>query len=89
MNSADDVTGPINTGNPHEFTIKELAEKVIELTGSASKLVYKPLPSDDPMQRKPDISKARSILGWEPQVQLEEGLRMTIPYFENVLQTAG
>lgn len=86
MNTADEVTGPINTGNPDEFTIRELAEKVIELTGSSSKLVFKPLPSDDPMQRKPDISKARSILGWEPQVKLEEGLRMTIPYFERILQ---
>jgi UDP-glucuronate decarboxylase len=86
MNTADEVTGPINTGNPDEFTIRELAEKVIALTGSSSKLVFKPLPSDDPMQRKPDITKARNILGWEPQIKLEEGLRLTIPYFERLLQ---
>lgn len=88
MNSPDDVTGPINLGNPNEFTIKELAEKVIDLTGSTSKLVYEPLPSDDPMQRQPDIEKARKILSWEPMVQLEEGLKLTIPYFEKVLSVS-
>lgn len=86
MNTPDDFTGPVNTGNPNEFTIKELAEKVIELTGSGSKLVYKPLPSDDPMQRQPDITLAREKLGWEPTIQLEEGLKRTIPYFEQLLQ---
>ena len=86
MNTPDDFTGPVNTGNPNEFTIKELAEKVIDLTGSGSKLVHKPLPSDDPMQRQPDITLAREKLGWEPTVQLEEGLKRTIPYFEHLLQ---
>ncbi len=79
--------GPINLGNPHEFTIRQLAEMVIKLTGASSKLVFKPLPSDDPMQRKPDISRAREVLGWVPGVQLEEGLQQTIDYFnERVLQ---
>jgi UDP-glucuronate decarboxylase len=86
MDSPDDFTGPMNTGNPGEFTIKELAEKVIELTGSSSKLEYKPLPSDDPIQRKPDISLAKEKLGWEPGIQLTEGLQKTIPYFENLLK---
>jgi len=87
MNTPDDFTGPVNTGNPNEFTIKELAEKVIDLTGSGSKLVHKPLPSDDPMQRQPDITLAREKLGWEPAIQLEEGLKRTIPYFEQLLQS--
>lgn len=86
MNTSDEITGPINTGNPNEFTIKQLAEKVIELTGSKSEIVYQPLPSDDPLQRQPDISKAKSILAWEPVVQLEEGLQKTIPYFAGLLQ---
>ena len=77
--------GPINLGNPHEFTIRQLAELVIELTGASSKLVFKPLPSDDPMQRKPDIGRAREVLGWEPTVQLEAGLGKTIGYFEKLL----
>jgi UDP-glucuronate decarboxylase len=85
MNSAPEVTGPINIGNPGEFTIKELAEKVIKLTDSTSKLSYKPLPQDDPMQRRPDITKAKDVLGWEPQIQLEEGLLKTIEYFKNFL----
>jgi UDP-glucuronate decarboxylase len=76
--------GPINLGNPHEFTIRQLAELVIELTGASSKLVFKPLPSDDPMQRKPDIGRAREVLGWEPTVQLEQGLKRTIGYFEKM-----
>lgn len=87
MNSPDDVTGPVNTGNPGEFTIKELAEKIIALTGSSSRLEYKPLPSDDPIQRQPDITLAREKLGWEPHVQLEEGLRKTIPYFAQLLNS--
>lgn len=78
--------GPINLGNPGEFTIKQLAEKVIELTGSSSKLIYQPLPSDDPLQRQPDISMAKKYLeGWEPKVQLNEGLSKTIEYFDNLL----
>ncbi len=86
MASEDDFTGPMNTGNPGEFTIKELAEKVIELTGSSSKLDYQPLPSDDPIQRQPDITLAREKFGWEPTIQLEEGLKKTIPYFEGLLK---
>lgn len=85
MNSDDSITGPINVGNPHEFTILELAEKVIKLTNSKSKIIYKPLPSDDPMQRKPDISLAKEKLDWEPSVQLEEGLLETIAYFKGML----
>jgi len=73
--------GPINLGNPHEFTIRQLAEMVIKLTGASSKLVFKPLPADDPMQRKPDIGRARGVLGWEPGVRLEAGLKQTIDYF--------
>ena len=76
--------GPINLGNPHEFTIRQLAEMVIKLTGASSKLVFKPLPSDDPMQRNPDIGRAREALGWEPRVQLEAGLTRTIGYFERM-----
>ena len=74
----DSETGPINLGNPGEFTIRELAEKVVALTGSKSEIVYKPLPSDDPKQRRPDISRAKALLGWEPKIQLEEGLKRTI-----------
>jgi len=87
MESPDEITGPINTGNPIEFSIKELAEKIIDLTGSSSKLEYKPLPSDDPTQRQPDITLAKELLGWEPEIQLEEGLKKTIPYFEACLKT--
>jgi UDP-glucuronate decarboxylase len=79
--SEDDLTGPVNLGNPHEFTIRELAEQVIEMTGSSSSLEFRPLPQDDPMQRQPDISLAKSRLSWEPRVQLREGLRQTIDYF--------
>lgn len=85
MNTGDDVTGPVNVGNPGEFTIRELAEKVIQLTGSKSKLVFKPLPQDDPRQRKPDITLAKKVLGWEPKVPLEEGLKKTIEYFDKLL----
>jgi len=85
MATGDEVVGPVNIGNPVEFTIKELAEKVIELTGSKSKLIYHPLPQDDPSQRQPDISLAKQILaGWEPKIQLEEGLLKTISYFKNL-----
>ena len=78
--------GPINLGNPHEFTIKQLAELVIELTGSKSQIIYEPLPSDDPTQRQPIIDKAKEILGWEPTVQLREGLVKTIEYFDGKLK---
>ena len=86
MATGDDITGPINIGNPGEFTIKQLAELVVELTGSKSKLVYEPLPSDDPTQRKPVIDKAREILGWEPTIPLREGLIRTIAYFDDLLK---
>lgn len=85
MASDADVTGPINLGNPGEFTMRELAEKVIALTGSSSSLVHYPLPPDDPRQRRPDISKADRILDWKPKVALEEGLTKTISYFEQRL----
>ncbi len=85
MNTDDSVTGPINVGNQNEFTIKELAELVIEITGSKSQLIYQPLPSDDPMQRQPDTSKAKQILNWEPNVQLREGLTKTIAYFNQLI----
>jgi UDP-glucuronate decarboxylase len=87
MDSPDDVTGPINIGNPVEFTIRQLAERVIDLTGAKSKLVKRPLPADDPMQRKPNIEKAQKILGWQPKVQLDEGLKKTIAYFDALLKT--
>jgi UDP-glucuronate decarboxylase len=85
MNAPDEVTGPVNLGNPGEFTIHELAQKVIDLTGSNSELVFRPLPSDDPTQRCPDISVAREKLGWQPLVGLEDGLRKTIAYFDTLL----
>ncbi len=86
MESREGFTGPVNLGNPGEFTMLELAKKVIELTGSGSGIVYKPLPSDDPAQRKPVIDLAREELGWEPHIMLEEGLKRTIGYFERVLR---
>ena len=87
MSTNDDVTGPINLGKPGEFTILELAEKVIELSNSTSEVVFKKLPADDPKQRRPDISQARKILEWEPEVELEEGLKRTITYFDEILTT--
>ncbi len=84
METNDDVTGPINIGNPNEFTIKELAEKIIELTRSSSKLIYKSLPENDPVRRQPDITLANKILGWKPTVELEEGLTHTINYFSDM-----
>lgn len=84
MNTDDSVTGPINIGNPNEFTIKQLAEMVIELTGSKSKIVYLPAVADDPTQRQPTINKAKEILHWEPTVQLRDGLRKTIDYFKKL-----
>ena len=82
MMDAKDLTGPINLGNPHEFSVLELAKKVIAMTGSRSRIVKRPLPADDPTQRKPDITLAKSRLGWEPRIHLEEGLKRTIAYFE-------
>lgn len=84
MNSGDDVTGPINLGNPGEFQVKELAHIVLELTHSSSPVIYHPLPSDDPKQRKPVIDRARSVLEWSPKVELREGLKHTIQYFESL-----
>ena len=86
MNSPDNFTGPVNLGNPNEFSMLELAEKVVKLTGSKSKIVFNPLPQDDPMQRKPDISLAWKSLGWEPKVPLEKGLKKAIGYFKGLLQ---
>jgi UDP-glucuronate decarboxylase len=85
MATGDDVTGPVNLGNPHEITVRELAERVIAMTGAASKIVHRPLPQDDPLQRCPDIGMARSMLGWEPTVKLEDGLGRTIAYFQELL----
>jgi UDP-glucuronate decarboxylase len=85
MDSADSFLGPINLGNPEEFSILDLAETIISMTGNQSKIVFKPLPQDDPMQRKPDISLARKTLGWQPQIDLEEGLERTIAYFREVI----
>ena len=84
MDTPDDFTGPVNLGNPGKLTIKVLAEKIIEITGSRSTLSYHPLPSDDPLPRKLDIDLARAVLGWEPKIQLEDGLRHTIAYFDRV-----
>jgi UDP-glucuronate decarboxylase len=85
MNTADDFTGPVNVGNPNEFTILELAERVLRLTGSKSRVIFMPLPEDDPMQRQPDISLAKQKLGWEPEIQLEQGLVKTIDYFRTIV----
>ncbi len=81
MNSKEELTGPINLGNPGEFTIRELAEKVIDMVGANSKIIFEPLPEDDPTQRKPDITQAKAELGWEPGITLDEGLKPTIEYF--------
>ncbi len=89
METGDDVTGPINLGNPGEFTILQLASRIIALSNSSSTLVNKPLPSDDPIQRQPDISRARAALGWEPKVALDDGLKRTITYFEALLTERG
>ena len=86
MNTGDDFTGPVNIGNPGEFTMLELAENILELTGSKSKIIHLPLPKDDPTQRQPDISLAREKLGgWEPKIPLREGLVQTIEYFDKLL----
>ncbi len=84
MNSKEQLTGPINLGNPGEFTIKELAEKVIKMTGSTSRVIYAALPQDDPTQRKPDITQAKAKLAWDPQITLDEGLKPTIEYFQSL-----
>ncbi len=89
METPSDVTGPINIGNPHEFTIRELAELIIEMTGTKSKIHFEPLPSDDPRQRQPDISIAKEVLKWEPKTQLRDGLAKTIAYFENIVRREG
>ena len=84
MRTPDSVTGPVNLGNPGEFTVRELAETIIRITGSNSKIVYKPLPQDDPARRKPDVTLARELLGWTPAITLEDGLKQTIDYFRNL-----
>lgn len=89
MDTGDEVTGPVNLGNPHEISVRELAERVIKLTGSKSEIVFEPLPQDDPTQRCPDIGLARRTLGWEPQVPLEKGLQATIDYFKGVVRERG
>ncbi len=85
MNTGDEITGPINLGNPGEFTMLELAEKVISLTGSKSKITFHELPQDDPIKRKPDITKAKNILNWQPTIDLDEGLQKTIEYFKKMI----
>lgn len=87
METPDDITGPVNLGNPVEFTILQLAQEVIALTGSSAKIVHRPLPVDDPRQRCPDISRAQEVLAWAPRVQLREGLVKTIAYFEHLLSS--
>jgi UDP-glucuronate decarboxylase len=87
MNSPKDITGPVNIGNPAEFRIIDLAKEILRMTGSRSPIVFTPLPSDDPKQRKPDISQAKQILGWEPKIPLQEGLQATIGYFQEKMST--
>lgn len=88
MNSPDEVTGPVNIGNPGEFTIRELAEKVVEMVGANAELAFRDLPVNDPMQRKPDIAKAKTVLNWEPTIPLEQGLEKTIEYFRGVVNAS-
>jgi UDP-glucuronate decarboxylase len=88
MASPYDCIGPINIGNPYEFTIKALATLVVELTGSKSELIYEPLPSDDPVQRRPNIDRAKESLDWQPKIELKEGLMRTIPYFQKFVTEA-
>ena len=85
MHSKRDITGPINIGNPNEFSMIELANKIIELTNSNSKLIFNDLPQDDPLQRQPLIDLAKNKLGWEPTIELEEGLKKTIDYFKEII----
>ena len=89
MESGPEITGPVNLGNPHEFTISELAGLVVEMTGSKTRVINKPLPTDDPKQRQPDITCAKEILGWTPRVELREGLARTIQYFEDLISQSG
>jgi UDP-glucuronate decarboxylase len=89
MRTDEDVTGPMNLGNPHEIPVRALAERIVALTGSRSKIVHRPLPQDDPLQRCPDIARAREVLGWEPTVQLDRGLQHTIAYFDTLLTERG
>ncbi|MBN9563440.1 MAG: SDR family oxidoreductase [Alphaproteobacteria bacterium] len=89
MRSDEDVTGPMNLGNPHEIPVRALAERIVSLTGSHSKIMHRPLPQDDPLQRCPDIARAREVLGWEPTVQLDRGLQHTIAYFDTLLTERG
>ena len=89
MATDDEVTGPVNMGNPHEIPVRELAERIVRLTESNSQIVFRPLPQDDPTQRCPDITLARKLLGWQPAVGLEEGLLRTIDYFERLLVERG
>ena len=89
MGTPDEVTGPVNLGNPHEIPVRELAERIVRLTGSDSAIVYRPLPQDDPTQRCPDIALARRLLGWEPRVALDDGLQRTIGYFARLLAERG
>jgi UDP-glucuronate decarboxylase len=85
MNTGDEVAGPMNLGDPAEYTVLQLAQTIIEMTGSKSKIVHRPLPQDDPRQRRPDISLAQETLGWQPNFSMSEGLRKTIHYFEDLL----
>jgi UDP-glucuronate decarboxylase len=85
METSSEVTGPINVGNPAEITMLDLAERVLRLSGSKSELTFKPLPSDDPRQRQPNVSMARSVLGWQPTVSVDDGLKETIRYFRGIL----
>jgi UDP-glucuronate decarboxylase len=85
MATSDDITGPVNLGNPHEIPVRELAERVLSLTGSRSRFVFQPLPQDDPLQRCPDIGLAQRLLGWEPEIDLDTGLARTVAYFEGLL----
>ena len=86
MNTPKSFSGPVNLGNPQEFTVRQLAEKVLELTGSKSKLIFKELPQDDPVKRKPDISLARKVLKWKPEITVDEGLTWTIAYFSDLIR---
>jgi UDP-glucuronate decarboxylase len=85
MKTPDNFIGPMNAGNPNEFTIRELAENIISLTKSKSKIIFMPLPEDDPTQRQPDISIAKKELNWEPKINIEEGLKKTIDYFKGII----
>jgi UDP-glucuronate decarboxylase len=88
MKSGDETTGPVNLGNPVEFTMRELADKVLAITGSRSVIEFRPLPQDDPKQRQPNIARARAQLGWTPEIRLEEGLKKTVAYFDELLRGA-